>query len=594
MIRRFIGRAFAVIGFFAVVVAAAAGGMWLYLTVEREEVPALTVLELDLEAGVVETGGGDSLLGYAVAGPSLVELIETLRLAGADPRVKGLIARVGTTGGMGFGQLQEVRDAVRAFRDTGRFAIAYADSFSEFGPGTKAYYLASAFGEIWLQPSGNVGLTGLITEQPFLRQALDEFEIRPQLERRWEYKTAFNLATEAGFTKAHRESTQAMIDSLYRQVVGGIAEGRGLDPQAVRRLVDNGPYLGEEAFQAGLIDGLAYRDQVRERAREKAGGTEAREATMLELAKYRARLDRPEAEHAIALVHGVGLMTRGEGGGGPILGDAFMGADTVAKALRDAVEDDEIKAIVLRLDSGGGSYVAADTIRREVARAGEANKPVIVSMGDTAASGAYFVALPARTIVAEPGTITGSIGVIAGKVVTQDLWRRWGVKWESVAAGANAGMWSMVRPYDTPGRARLVAFVDHVYADFTAKVAEARGLSAEVLPRIARGRVWTGEDAKAHGLVDRLGGLKLAIDLAKQAGGIPTEAEVELRPFPEPKGLVERIIARYALGTGSSQPAALGGFTGLAERLGPWLERLLPLGDGLDGMALRMPALDLR
>ena len=212
MIRRFIGRTFAVIGFFAVVVAAAVGGMWLYLTVEREEVPALTVLELDLEAGVVETGGGDSLLGYAVAGPSLVELIETLRLAGADPRVKGLIARVGTTGGMGFGQLQEVRDAVRAFRDTGRFAIAYADSFSEFGPGTKAYYLASAFGEIWLQPSGNVGLTGLISEQPFLRQALDEFEIQPQLERRWEYKTAFNLARD--FWRSRRPATRPVAGSV--------------------------------------------------------------------------------------------------------------------------------------------------------------------------------------------------------------------------------------------------------------------------------------------------------------------------------------------------------------------------------------------
>ncbi|MFQ5955403.1 MAG: S49 family peptidase, partial [Kiloniellales bacterium] len=352
MIRRFIGRVFAVIGFLVVVLVAAGGALWLYLVAQREAVPSLTVLELDLEAGVVETRGGDSLLGYAAARPTLVELVETLRRAGDDERVKGLIAKVGTAGGMGYGQVQETRDAVRAFRDSGKFAIAYADSFREFGPGTKAYYLATAFDEIWLQPSGNVGLTGLIAEQPFLREALEEFEIRPQLERRYEYKTAFNLATEAGFTEAHRESTQAMIDSLFRQIVDGIAEGRGLDPQSVRQLVDNGPHLGDEAFQAGLIDGLAYRDQVYERARDKAG--EAESATVLELGKYQARLDPPETEHAIALIHGVGLVTRGKGRAGPILGGVFVGADTVAKALRDAVEDDDIEAIVLRLDSGGG------------------------------------------------------------------------------------------------------------------------------------------------------------------------------------------------------------------------------------------------
>ncbi len=593
--RKIIGRIFAVIGFLVICLVAGGAALWVFLAPEREPVPQITVLELDLERGIVEHRDREPLLAYVrSAEPTLLDTVETLRRAGDDDRIKGLIASVGGTGGMGFGRVQEIRDAVRAFRETGKFAIAYADSFREFGPGTKAYYLATAFDEIWLQPSGNVGLTGLISEQPFLAKALSEFEIQPQLTRRHEFKTAMNFLTEAGYTEAHRESTQNLIDSLLRQVVAGIAEGRGLDPQAVRLLVDNGPYLGSEALDAGLIDGLAYRDQVVQRARDKAGKTETHGATMLKLEHYLVRLDPPATQHAIALIYGVGQVRRGQGQGYPILSRRYMRAGTLAKAIRDAVEDDDIAAIVLRIDSGGGSYVAADTIRREIVRAAEAEKPVIVSMGDTAASGGYFVALPAAVIVAQPGTVTGSIGVLAGKMATEALWRRWGVNWESVQAGANAAMWSLVRPYDDRGRQRLETFVDHIYADFADKVAVARGLSAEKLEQVARGRVWTGADAKARGLVDRLGGLPLAIELAKQAGGIPAEAEVELKLFPEPKGLVDRLLAGYRGGQDSAEAAAWSRVVAMVDRLGPWLERLFAATDGLSEPWLRMPDLELR
>jgi len=590
--RKFIGRVFALIGFLVVAFVVGSGIAWLYLAPERKAVPAMTILDLDLERGIAEFRDGLPLEAYlGTAKPTLLEVVRTLRRAGDDDRVKGLIVHAGTLGGMGYAQVQEIRDAVKGFRETGKFAIAFADSFSEFGPGTKAYYLASACDEIWLQPSGNVGLTGLIAEQPFARQALDDLEIQPQLERRHEYKTVMSFATDTGFTEAGRESTQQLIDSLFRQVVDGIAEGRGLDPSAIRRLVDNGPFLGQEALDAGLIDGLAYRDQVNDSARKKAGETDADAATVLAIEKYMARLGPPDAEHRIALVYGVGLVNRGKSQFSPLFGGRSMGAQTLAKALRDAVEDDAVKAIVLRIDSGGGSYVASDTIRREVARAA-AKKPLIVSMGNTAASGGYFVALPAQTIVAQPGTITGSIGVLAGKMATGGLWRKWGVNWESVEAGANAAMWSFMRPYDSQGRARVQAVVDRIYADFAGKVGVARRLSDEKLDQVARGRVWTGQDAKEQGLVDELGGLPLALALAKRAGGIAAEEEVEIRQFPGPKGLLERLLAGLDGDPAARETATAFGHT--LERLRPWLEQAVGLGGDLDGPSLRTPHLDLQ
>jgi protease-4 len=592
--RKFFARIFAVIGFLVVLLVAGGIGAWLVLRPEKPEVPASTVLQLDLERGIVEYNGGDTLLGYARgAQPSLLEIVRTLGRAGDDKRVKGLIAKVGTPGSLGYGQVQELRDAVRAFRDQGKFAIAYAESFGEFGPGTKAFYLAAAFDEIWLQPSGSVGLTGLIAEVPFVRRTLEDFELSPQLGRRHEYKTAMNFATETGFTEAHRASAQGLIDSLFAQVVDGIAAGRDLDRQQVRSLVDGGPYLGQEAVDAGLVDGLAYRDEVFDRAKEKAGAADAEEASVLKLAAYARRLDAVESEHKIALIYGVGLLRRGESEIGKLFGGAFMGSETVAKALRDAVEDDEVKAILMRIDSRGGSYVASDTIWREVARARQADKPVIVSMGNIAASGGYFVALPAEAIVAEPGTITGSIGVVAGKLATDRFWQRWGVDWDSVQVGANAAMWSFTRPYSDRGQSRLEDFLDRIYADFAAKVKDGRGLPPDKIPAVARGRVWTGKEAKALGLVDELGGLTRAIDLAKRAGGIPAEAEVELRLFPKPKSPLDRLLARFYGAPEALDTTTLAELVPIVERLRPLVDEIVLLSGETDAV-LRMPYLELR
>jgi protease-4 len=364
-------------------------------------------------------------------------------------------------------------------------------------------------------------------------------------------------------------------------------------PATVRELVDRGPFLAQEALDADLVDGLAYRDQVYERVEEKAGADDTRKVVVLELAAYARRLDPVESRHKIALIYGVGLLRRGESEIGRLFDGGFVGSATIAKALRDAVEDDEVKAILMRIDSRGGSYVASDTIWREVARAQDADKPVIVSMGNIAASGGYFVAAPAQAIVAQPATITGSIGVIAGKVATDRFWRRWGVNWDSVQAGGNAAMWSYTRPYSGLGRARLDGILDRIYADFTGKVSDGRDLPAERMPALARGRVWTGKDAKALGLVDELGGLARAIELAKQAGGIPDEAEVELVLFPEPKGPLEHLLAQFYDGAEAREPAPLAGLGPIVERLAPVLAEFALMSGETDAV-LRLPYFDLR
>jgi protease-4 len=290
-----------------------------------------------------------------------------------------------------------------------------------------------------------------------------------------------------------------------------------------------------------LVDELAYRDQAYDKVKQRAGAG----AELLYLDKYLERAGRPH-EHGprIALIYGIGAVQRGSGGFDPMSGSSAMGADTVAAAFRAAMDDDKVKAILFRVDSPGGSYVGSDEIWREVVRARQAHKPVIVSMGNLAGSGGYFVAMAADKIVAEPGTITGSIGVLGGKLVAHGTWDKIGVSWDEVHDGAHARMWSMLEDYSPAEWARLEASLDRVYVDFTNKVAEGRKLPKTRVLELAKGRIWSGEDAKAFGLVDELGGYATALRLAKEAAHIPADSDVELCEFPRPKGVIEQLLAK--------------------------------------------------
>jgi protease IV len=505
-----------------------------------EGVPRSVILEADFEKGVVESIPDDPLAQVMTGDVMpLQDVVEALDRGAKDRRVKAFVARIGG-GGIGLAHLQEIRDAVARFRAAGKPTFAWAETFGEFGPGTGGYYLATAFDEIDLQPSGDVGLTGLMYESPFIRGLFDKLGVEPQMDHRKEFKNAMNFYTERTYTEPHRRAMQELMDSQFAQMVRGIAASRHLEPAQVTRLVDEGPYLGAEALTAKLVDRLAYRDEVYERVREQAGA----KAETLELTEYLRRAGSSyRSGPTIALIHGYGAVVRGRSSYSPLDGSATMGADTVAAAFRAAAEDKRVKAIVFRVDSPGGSYVASDTIRRETERARKAGKPLIVSMGNLAGSGGYFVALDADKVVAQPGTITASIGVLGGKLLTRKAWDKIGVTWDDVATSRHARMWSSSYEYGDSW-SRFQASLDRVYDDFTQKVAEGRKLPIDQVLDVAKGRIWTGEKAKELGLVDELGGLDVALDLAREAAGLDRGAPIRIKPFPPKRSPLEMLLAR--------------------------------------------------
>ncbi len=536
----------------------------------KPSVPKKAILELDLERGIPETQPDNPFAAFGgERALTLRDVADALEKAGDDPHVVGLVARLGAAP-IGVAEIQEIRDAVKAFRAKKKFAVAYSETFGEFGPGNGPYYLATAFDEIWLQPSGDVGLNGLVGESPFLRGVLDKLGVKPEFGQRHEFKNAMNQYTETKFTDAHREATKTLVESIYGQMVKGIAEGRKMTEEEVRALVDRGPFLGPEALEARLVDGLAYRDEVHEKLKAK-GGADAR---FFGLQAYLKKEGRPHAEgkRTIALVYGVGNVVRGRSSGNPLTGGQTMGSETVAKAIRTAVEDDGVAAILFRVSSPGGSYVASDTIWRELVLAKKAGKPVIISMGDVAASGGYFVAMPADRIVAQPGTITGSIGVLAGKMVTPAMWEKVGLTFDQVEVGANANMWNASRSFSPAEWERFNAWLDRIYDDFTSKVADGRKLPKEKVLEIAKGRVWTGEDAKKIGLVDELGGYATALKLAKAAAKIPADEKVRVAVFPKERNPFESLAARMS--GDEEDESSFTAFVKLLEPLRPALRQI--------------------
>ncbi|BBZ35171.1 signal peptide peptidase SppA [Mycolicibacterium confluentis] len=515
-------------------------------TARHHGVPDKCVLELDLQHAPPETVGFDPLaMLSALTGAdrplTLRETVAAIHRAADDDRVAGLIARVQMTAAPP-GPVQELRDAIIEFTAR-KPSLAWAETY----PGTLSYYLASAFGEVWMQPSGTVGLIGFATSPLFLRDAFEKAGIEAQFVARGEYKSAANIFTEDGYTEAHREADARMVESLAAQVWEGVAASRNLDVAAVDALADRAPLLRDDAVAGGLVDRIGFRDEAYGRIAELVGvegvPPDSEDAPpRLYLARY-ARTGRPElpsvsvpgrrGRASVAVVTVAGPIVSGRGGRQMLpIGGASAGGDTIAAALREAVADDRVAAIVLRVDSPGGSVSGSETIWREVVRAREAGKPVVASMGSVAASGGYYVSMSADEIVANPGTITGSIGVITGKLIARDLKGRLGVGFDAVRTNENADAWSTNAPFTDQQRARVEAETDLLYADFVERVAEGRGLTVEAVHEVARGRVWTGADAHEHGLVDELGGLRTAVRRAKVLAGLDPDVKVKVVSFP--------------------------------------------------------------
>ncbi len=547
------------------------------------------LLELDLDVALVDPPPSAPLAKAMTRGrPALRTVLSGLHRAVKDPRVAGLIVRTGGTPHP-LAHAQELRDALLEFGASGRPTLAWAETFGEFGRATAGYLIATGCAEIWLQPTGDVGLTGIAAEATFVRELFDRLGIRAEVGARREYKNAPNMATERGYTEPHREAMARLVESSLHGALEDIAECRDLDVEVVRALVDRAPLSAIEALDAGLVDRLGYRDEAYGDLSARVPGAQLRFLHRLgEHPGTRVRSVVSRDKRYVAVVDVCGGIKSGRSGRG-VMGSA-AGSDTVNAALRTAVTDSNVAAVVLRVDSPGGSYVASDAIWRTTQALRPAGKPLVVSMGGVAASGGYYVAMAADRILAQPTTITGSIGVFGGKLVIADLLTRRGIDHDAVAAGARARMASARVGFDADQLAALEAWLDRVYADFTGKVATARGLSADAIEAAARGRVWTGADARERGLVDAFGGLHEAAAQARALAGLSPGAPVRPLPirtpldrFARPKSSADPRAAAAAPGAASALAAGWGSWADLAASLG--LPAAGPLT--LEGFGLR-------
>jgi protease-4 len=537
---------------FLAVLVSAAGLVLMYSAVGREpQIAGNSTLVLRIDGDLPEMDSA-SVFGQLFESPPTVRsIVDALRKAKVDKRITGVIIRPTGTASL-WGKVQEIRDAIADFRRSGKPIVAYM----EYG-GEQEFYLSSACDKVFLMPTASLDLTGIATYELFLRGTLDKIGAYPDALHIGEYKTASNNFTEHTYTPAHREMAESLNTDLYQQLIRGIAEGRHKSEAEVKSLIDHGPFLPEDALKAGLIDDLAYEDQVDDKVKLAASGT----PHYLELSEYRqvsnASLGLDKGPR-IAVIYAVGIIASGKSSYDSPSG-LVVGADTINEYLRKARADSAVKAIVLRIDSPGGSALASDVIWREVVLTRQ-QKPVIVSMSDVAASGGYYIAMPASAIVAEPSTLTGSIGVVLTKFAIGGTLNKLGMNMEGVSNGKYADLYSPVRPFTPEERAMMMANMQATYDTFVEKAAQGRNTTPERIDAIGQGRVWTGRQAKEIGLVDELGGLDRAISIAKQRAKIPQESGVEIVTYPGKRSFYDVLRNPFGPSDYGATMAALLGF----------------------------------
>jgi len=514
-----------------IVAVGAAGRFWF----RRPGVPEGSWVLLDLEGSYGEDVQSDSLsrlLGEHTM--SLLDLLLLIRDAGDDPRVAGMVVRIRPLA-FGWAKAQEIREALLRFRASGKPLHTYLEL--ELSGGTMEYYIASAADHVHVPPGAAAPVTGLLAQFVFLGGVWEKLDIDMQVLKIREYKTFGDMLQNKEMSPYHREMANSLLDSVYGQLVDGIAAQRNLEPASVRAAIDAGPATPDELEKAGLVDGAEYLDELRMALVGPTG-------TFLDADDYAAHRRplpaQPAVHHRIAIVYGVGPVTTGESRTSPVDGQGNMGSDTLVEAFEDAAKDDQIEAIVFRVDSPGGSALASDLIWRAT-RAAEKTKPVIVSMSDVAASGGYYVAAGASRILALPGTITGSIGVVLAKPNVSGFLAKLGINTAELQRGELAGMMSLTESFNPAELHRINATMEYVYDQFVDRVASGRSLDRQQVDAIGRGRVWTGAQASENGLVDELGGFFAAINAAKAAVHVPTEEKVELVFYPQHRNLIQRL-----------------------------------------------------
>jgi protease-4 len=519
--------------------------------------PDNMVLTLDLRRDFADKTSPDL---FALEGNqmSLLDVVLALDSASRDDRVRGLFMRIGS-GDLSVPKAEELREALKTFKDSGKFVIAHSQSFYSGGLGD--FDVAAVADEIWMQPASSFFASGTGTTTLFFRGLLDNIDAVPQFVQRYEYKNATNIFTETGFTPEHREATGRILQSWYDTATTEIAGDLQMDRDTLIAILDQSPMLVDDAIEEGLITHIGYDDEARDAALAHAGS----DAELAEFTSY-VRSDKDVRSQAqgpvFALVHAVGEIVEGELDG-PLSNAIIITGDDFAEAIRDASEDTDVEAILLRVDSPGGSAIASDQILDAIKRAQAVGIPVVVSMGSVAASGGYYISASADRIVANPGTLTGSIGVLWGKIATGGSFELVGVHGEELGVGQNALFLSGLVPWNEAQLAEVNAQADATYEDFTEKVAEGRNMPLEEVQAVARGRVWTGADAAERGLVDELGGFWTAVASAKNLAGVDAATEVVFREYPRQLGFFERWEQAFALS--SAGLSALRGLDRIVE-----------------------------
>ncbi|HTI42730.1 MAG TPA: signal peptide peptidase SppA [Vicinamibacterales bacterium] len=502
-------------------------------------------------AGALQDTEPDDVVGQLIASETTTVrgFVESLRLAKRDPRITGVLLMPSSLDSPFWGKVQELRDAVLDFRKSGKVVVA----FLEFG-GDREYYLASAADKVYLLPTSALDLTGVASYEVFVRGTLDKLGAYPDFLQIGDYKTAVNQLTQKSFTPAHREMTESLNGDMYGQLVRGIASARKKTEAEMRQLLDQGPFAPEDAVKYGLVDGLAYEDQLDDRIPQLRQGGEMRRVDGGDYQRVTARSLGIRPSSRIAVLYASGVIASGRSGYDPGNG-AVVGSDTFVEQVRRLREDDSIKAIVLRVDSPGGSSVASDVMWRElvITRDQKPSRPLITSMSDLAASGGYYISVPGQAIVAQPGTLTGSIGIFAGKIVIEGTLDKVGVTTETVKSGKNSDIYSPFARFSPEQRVKVGQYMDGFYKNFVTKVAQGRHMTPEGVNAIAQGRVWTGAQAKERGLVDALGGLDTAVAIAKQRAHIPADEDVDLVVYSPRRSFYEALtqLGRSSISLGS-------------------------------------------
>jgi protease-4 len=539
----------------AVIVSVASLALMFLMVSGAPSVPSSATLVLRPGGDITEMQPDDvvgQVLGREVA--TVRGFVESLRKASRDPRVRAVLLAPSSLELPYWGKVQELRDAVLDFRKSGKTVIA----FLEYG-GEREYYLASAADRVFLMPTSLLDLTGVASYEIFLRGTFDKLGAYPDFVHIGDYKTAANQYTERGFTPEHREMTQSLNREMYDQLVKGIAEGRKKTEAEVRAMLDQGPLVPKQALEMGLVDELAYADQLDDRVPDLADDDRSRiEGSAYQRVRPESVGLRPRSR--VAVLYVVGTIASGRSGY-DVLNGAVVGSDTMVAEIKKIREDNSIKAIVLRIDSPGGSAVASDVIWRELMITREENPsvPIVASMSDLAASGGYYIAAPAEVIVAQPGTLTGSIGVVAGKIVIGGSLEKIGAAGEEVISGANAGIYSPFEKFTPAQRMKIESYMEDFYDGFVTRVADSRKAAPEKIRAVAGGRVWTGRQAMENGLVDALGGLDAAVAIAKKRARIPENEDVQLVAYPTRRSLYDALSQEFGGGSGAGLWSMLAG-----------------------------------